>query len=207
MARIALRPAESSATKRSTGQSPVASPPQFIEPQLTKLVEKAPSGPEWVHEAKLDGYRMAARIDRGSVQLLTRSGLDWTEKYPETAAALAALPVASAYLDGELCALDDAGITSFSLMQAASDSGAGALVYFAFDVLYLDGEPIHPKPLLERKARLAGLLTKKPNGIAYSDHEAVDGELMRAAACKHGLEGIVSKRIDQPYAPGNRGIG
>ena len=78
--------------------------PRWIEPQLSKLVEKAPTGPLWVHEIKFDGFRMAARIDGGKVQLLTRSGLDWTEKYPATAAALAELQVKSAYLDGELCA-------------------------------------------------------------------------------------------------------
>jgi ATP-dependent DNA ligase len=81
----------------------IAAPRRFVEPQLCKLVEKAPTGDLWVHEVKFDGYRLAARIDRGNVQLLTRSGLDWTEKYPETVKALAALPVTTAYLDGELC--------------------------------------------------------------------------------------------------------
>ncbi len=77
--------------------------PRRVAPQLAKLVEKAPTGPQWVHEIKFDGYRMAARIDRGKVQLLTRSGLDWTAKYPATAAAFAKLPVQTAYIDGELC--------------------------------------------------------------------------------------------------------
>jgi ATP dependent DNA ligase domain len=92
-------------------------PLHFVEPQLCNLVEKAPSGPQWVHEIKFDGYRMAARIDRGKVQLLTRSGLDWTEKYPETAKALAALPLKTAYLDGELCGVRDDGVTSFELIS------------------------------------------------------------------------------------------
>ena len=91
--------------------------PRWIAPQLSKLVEKAPSGPNWVHEIKFDGYRMAARIDRGKVQLLTRSGLDWTAKYPATAAALAKLPVQSAYLDGELGGVREDGVTSFELMS------------------------------------------------------------------------------------------
>jgi bifunctional non-homologous end joining protein LigD len=80
----------------------IAPPPRWIEPQLCKLIEKAPTGAQWVHEVKFDGYRIAARVDRGKVYLLTRSGLDWTAKYPATAAALAKLPVQTAYIDGEL---------------------------------------------------------------------------------------------------------
>jgi bifunctional non-homologous end joining protein LigD len=126
-----------------------------MEPQLCKLVAKAPGAPGWVDEVKFDGYRMEARIDRGDVQLLTRSGLDWTEKYPETAAALAKLPIISAYIVGELCGVSDDGVTSFELMQQASDRGTGALVYFAFGILGLDGAPIAGLELLERNRRLA----------------------------------------------------
>ena len=126
-------------------------PPRRIQPQLSKLVEKPPTGPNWVHEIKFDGFRMAARLNRGKVQLLTRSGLDWTDKYPATAAALAKLRVKSAYLDGELCGDREDGVTSFELMQQASDAGSGGLVYFAFDLLELDGEDISRLPLLERK--------------------------------------------------------
>ena len=125
---------------------------------------------------------MAARIDRGVVQLLTRSGLDWTEKYPETAAALAQLPVTSAYIDGELCGVGADGVTSFALMQQATDGGTGALVYFAFDLLELDGAPIRRLSLLERKKELAQILKRAPAGISYSDHDDGDGELLRLAA-------------------------
>jgi ATP-dependent DNA ligase len=171
-----------------------------------KLAEKAPTGKLWVHEIKFDGYRIAARIDRGKVQLLTRSGLDWSDKYPETGKALAALPVKTAYLDGELCGVRDDGVTSFELMQQASDSGTGALVYFAFDLLEVDGDDIAKLPLLERKARLASILEKAPAGVSYSEHQGGDGEVFRKAACGHGLEGIVSKRTDRPYLPGDRGV-
>ena len=92
-------------------------PPRWIEPQLSKLVAKAPSGPRWVHEIKFDGYRMAARIEHGKVQLLTRTGLNWTTKYPAIAAALAKLRVKTAYIDGELCGVRPDGVTSFSIMQ------------------------------------------------------------------------------------------
>jgi ATP-dependent DNA ligase len=172
----------------------IDAPPRWIEPQLCKLDAHAPTGVQWVHEVKFDGYRMAARIDRGHVQLLTRSGLDWTAKYPETAKAIAALPVKTAYLDGELCGVRGDGVTSFELIQQATDSGTGSLVYFAFDLIEVDGEDIAKQPLLVRKARLAKLLKKAPAGVTYSEHEGGNGEVFRKAACIHGLEGIVSKR-------------
>jgi bifunctional non-homologous end joining protein LigD len=148
---------------------------------------------------------MAARIEGGKVQLLTRSGLKWTDKYPATAAALAKLPVKSAYLDGELCGVRSDGVTSFELMQQSSDAGLGGLVYFVFDLIELDGENVATLPLLERKEQLAALLKKPPEGIVYSEHQGGDGEAFRKAACQHGLEGIVSKRADRRYLPGDRG--
>src|SRR5271165_7186146 len=127
MSQRELWPSESdtgSPTIRRLGQTQkITAPPRWIEPQLCKLVEKAPTGARWVHEIKFDGYRMAARIDQGKVQLLTRSRLDWTAKYPATAVALAKLPVNTAYIDGELCGVRSDGVTSFELMQQASDSG------------------------------------------------------------------------------------
>jgi bifunctional non-homologous end joining protein LigD len=179
--------------------------PRWIEPQLSKLAPTAPTGAQWVHEIKFDGYRMAARIDNGDVRLLTRSGLDWTAKYSATAAAFAKLKVKTAYIDGELCGVRPDGVTSFEIMQQASDSGDVHLTYFAFDLLELNGENVARLPLGERKKRLADLLKKPPAGIVYSDHEGGDGEVFRRAACEHRLEGIVSKRIDRPYLPGDRG--
>jgi hypothetical protein len=151
---------------------------------------RPPSGPGWVHEVKFDGYRMAARINHGNVQLLTRSGLDWTEKYPETADALAKLPVATAYIDGELCGVRDDGVTSFKLIQQATDRGTGALVYFPFDLLELDGASTAKLPLTERKGELARILKKAPAGVSYSSHFDDDGEALRLAACKQGLEAL-----------------
>jgi hypothetical protein len=100
--------------------------PQWIRPQLAELVDAAPDGPEWLHEIKYDGFRMHARLDRGEVRLLTRNGLDWTHKYPQIAAAAASLRARQAYLDGELCGLRPDGITSFSMIQMASDAGNAA---------------------------------------------------------------------------------
>src|SRR5215204_7242111 len=121
--------------------------PTWVKPQLTQLVRHAPEGDEWLHEIKFDGYRMAARLDHNDVRLLTRTGLNWTDKYPPIAEALAVLPVRSAYLDGELCGVRSDGTTSFSMIQAASDAGnAAALVFFLFDCLYLDGKDLTPLP-------------------------------------------------------------
>ena len=112
--------------------------PRWVEPQLKKLSTKAPSGPQWIHEVKLDGYRMAARIEGDRGKLLTRSGLDWTEKYPATEADLRGLTVKTAYIDGELCGVRPDGVTSFELMQQASDRCGAGLTFFAFDLLELD---------------------------------------------------------------------
>jgi ATP dependent DNA ligase domain len=110
-----------------------APPPTWVKPQLAKLVEKAPDGPDWLHELKLDGYRMHARLDDGRVQILTRRGNDWTEKYPAIAKSIAALPAGNAYLDGELCGVLPNGRTAFNLIQNATDTGQGSLVFFLFD--------------------------------------------------------------------------
>ena len=111
MSRIVKRSTSQAVKSDPSGRSRRDSPlPLFVPPQLSQPVEKPPSGPQWVHEIKLDGYRMAARIDNGRVQLLTRTGLDWTAKYPSAVEALETLNVKAAYLDGELCGVDDAGL-------------------------------------------------------------------------------------------------
>ena len=180
--------------------------PRFVSPQLSQPVEKPPSGPQWLHEIKLDGYRMAARIDHGHVQLLTRTGLDWTNKYPSAIAALANLNVKTAYLDGELCGVNDAGLPCFARTQAATDGERGArMVYYAFDLLHLGGWDISSLPLIDRKALLEPLLAGKP-GLQFNGHETGDGGVILTHAAKLGFEGVVSKTVDAPYAPGNRGL-
>jgi bifunctional non-homologous end joining protein LigD len=123
---------------RSAARQTAAALPEWIRPQLTQLVQEAPAGPDWLHEIKFDGYRMHARLDRGAVRLLTRTGLDWTYKYPALAAAVSSLGARQAYLDGEFCGIYPDGITSFGMIQTASDAGnAAGLVYFVFDLLQL----------------------------------------------------------------------
>ena len=181
--------------------------PQWVSPQLTQLVEAAPDGDGWLHEIKYDGYRMHARLDAGTVKLLTRTGLDWTHKYPLIAEAVAALDARQAYLDGELCGVGPDGITSFNIVQLASDSGnAAALVFFLFDLLYLDGEEFRARPLIERKERLRTLLANAGPCLRYSDHVIGQGPAFYERACAMHVEGIVAKRVDAPYTPGNRGL-
>ena len=127
---------------------------------------------------------MAARIDNGRAQLLTRTGLDWTAKYPSVLAALANLTVSSAYLDGELCGVNEAGLPSFAQTQAATDGERGVqLVYYAFDLLHLEDWDISDLQLIERKALLEPMLKNKP-GLQYNGHETGDGELILKHAGK-----------------------
>ena len=184
-----------------------SAPPKWIKPQLTRLVDEAPAGSGWLHEIKYDGYRMHARIDGADVKLLTRTGLDWSHRYRRTIEALRGLKVKSAYIDGELCALRPDGVPAFSRLQAAMDEGrTDELVLFVFDLLFLNGESTTRLPLTERKARLKRLFRKEIDGLRYTEHVIGDGPRFREHACKLGLEGAISKRADQPYAPGDRGI-
>jgi bifunctional non-homologous end joining protein LigD len=179
--------------------------PEFVPPSLATLHDTAPSGPDWIHEIKLDGYRIEARLDRGEVKLLTRKQLDWTHRFERIAKAVAALPAQTALLDGELVVEDDNGASSFSLLQTDLKDGRGdRFVYWVFDLLYLDGRDLTAAPLMERKAALRRLL--KANGrsgpIRYAEHFEEDGRVIFKHACDLDLEGIVSKRHDAPYRPG-----
>lgn len=179
--------------------------PAFVEPALAQLVESAPRGGNWLHEIKLDGYRMQARIDGGQVQLLTRKGLDWTAKFKPVAKALKGLKVPSALLDGEIVVEDEAGVSSFSSLQQELKGEKGErFVYYVFDLLYLDGEDLRKATLADRKAVLRLLFDDLHQGgvIRFSDHLDEDGATLVRHACRMGLEGIISKRADQPYRSG-----
>src|SRR5580704_1826636 len=185
-------------TRRSVERSFL---PTWVKPQLATLVREAPDGSGWLHEIKLDGYRMHARLDAGRVQILTRRGNDWTGKYPAIAKAVGKLPAKTAYLDGELCGLLPDGRAAFNLIQNASDS---ALIFFLFDLLFLDGEKLMVPPLVDRKIRLEAFLVGAPESLRYNDHQIGKGPAIHGLACQHGLEGIVSKRIDGRYEPDRR---
>ena len=178
--------------------------PAWIKPQLAKLVDQAPDGPDWLHEIKFDGYRMHARLDAGRTQILTRRCNDWTEKYPAIAKSIADLPAQNAYLDGELCGVLPNGRTAFNLIKNATDTGQGSLVFFLFDLLFLEGENLMTLPLVERKARLASLLKGATGSLRYNDHQIGHGPAFHRLAFERGLEGIVSKRINARYEPDRR---
>jgi bifunctional non-homologous end joining protein LigD len=178
--------------------------PAFLEPSLPQVTAKAPSGPKWVHEIKHDGYRVQARIDGAKVQLLTRKGLDWTARFASVPTALKSLGLSSALLDGEIVVEDTTGHASFPALQADLSAGrADRLRYFLFDILYCEGFDLTACPLGERKALLARVLERGAHeALRYSEHLDADGPTVFEHACRLGLEGIVSKRVDLPYRAG-----
>ncbi|QEN85289.1 DNA ligase D [Labrys sp. KNU-23] len=178
--------------------------PGFVEPTLAMLVAKAPAGPDWIHEIKFDGYRLQARIEAGRVKLLTRSGLDWTGKFGKPIlAALQALPIGSALIDGELVVEAGTGASDFSSLQAdLSEGRSDRLVYYGFDLIYLDGYDLRALPLIRRKALLQGLLADARPEIRFSDHFEESGAMVLRHACRLSLEGIVSKLRTAPYQSG-----
>src|SRR6266508_5459509 len=177
--------------------------PDFVAPQLATLVGRAPAGEDWLHEIKLDGYRVLARIERGRARLLTRSGQDWTARFPGVAAAAERLRAKGALLDGEVVILDAHGISHFqSLQEALSQGRTQDLVYFVFDLLHLDGRDLRSLPLSARKALLARLLHGSGKTIRYSEHVEGQGDSFYDKACSMGLEGIISKQKDAPYRSG-----
>ena len=183
---------------------PPESQPAFIPPQLARQTEAPPASGGWLHELKLDGYRIQARRDGGRTQLLTRTGLDWTARMAALAAEIAGLPVAAATLDGEVVVLGPDGNTSFASLQAAFQEGARhPLTYFAFDLLHLNGRNLRNLPLRERKALLAEILARAdPRLLRLSEHLESDGPTIFRKACELHAEGIVSKRAAAKYCSG-----
>jgi bifunctional non-homologous end joining protein LigD len=181
--------------------------PAFVEPQLCKLVERAPSQAGWAHEVKFDGYRLQLRVEDGEARLRTRKGLDWTEKFEATAKQAEKLP--DCMIDGEAVALDAHGAPDFSALQAALSEGQSEkLVFFAFDLLFADGEDLRGLPLRDRKVRLQELLDGlkgKHAGLQYVEHFETAGDAVLESACRMHLEGIVSKELDAPYRSGRAG--
>ena len=209
-AKPAARKAGKHNWRKELAGSPKESLPKFVEPQLASLAKAPPVGKNWVHELKLDGYRIEARIDRNksSVQLLTRTGLDWTHRMKALAAAVGELPVETAVLDGEVVVLEANGSTSFANLQAAFQEGTKhALTYFLFDLLHLNGHNLRDLPLLERKKLLAEVVSgADPDGaVRISDHLTGDAGQIFAHACKLGAEGIISKLGEGKYCPGRGG--
>jgi bifunctional non-homologous end joining protein LigD len=200
--RSGAKPAKTATAAASLSALPPEKQPEFVPPQLA-LEATGPPEDGWIHELKLDGYRIQARKAGAKVQLLTRKGLDWTHRMPALAADVARLPAESATLDGEVVVLADDGTTSFAALQASFQEGAKhPLTYFCFDLLHLDGRNTRDLPLRERKALLAKLIGDGIGTVRYSDHIETGGEGMFRKACELHAEGIISKRADAKYTSG-----
>jgi bifunctional non-homologous end joining protein LigD len=193
-------------TPRQTSKKSVALP-SFVEPELCKLLDRPPGAAGWGHEIKFDGYRMQLRVEDGKARLRTRKGLDWTEKFAAIAQHAGALP--DCIIDGEICALDRDGAPDFAALQAAlSDGRTNELIFFAFDLMFLNGEDLRKLSLRERKARLAQTLkgsVGKDSSIRFVEHFEIAGDAVLQSACRMHLEGIVSKKLDSPYRSGRIG--
>ena len=174
--------------------------PEFVSPQLCKLVDRPPSDPGWAHEVKLDGYRAQVRVQKGQVTIRTRTGLDWTERFKAIAQDAKILP--DCLIDGEVVALDERQLPNFAALQTAlSEEKSDGLIFFAFDLLFAGREDLRTLPLAMRKARLAKMLQtrNKVFRLHYVAHLVANAQETFASACKMGLEGIVSKKLDAPY--------
>jgi bifunctional non-homologous end joining protein LigD len=188
--------------KPPTKGRPINGPlPDFIEPQLCKLLDRPPVGATWGHEIKFDGYRMQLRVEGGKAALRTRKGLDWTHKFAAIARDGAAL--SDCIIDGEVCALDADGSPDFAGLQAALSEGrTDDLIYFVFDLLAADGEDLRGLPLATRKARLQALVGEGTPRLRYVEHFTQAGDAVLSSACKMNLEGIISKDLKSPYQSG-----
>ncbi|HEY4735194.1 MAG TPA: DNA ligase D [Gemmatimonadaceae bacterium] len=172
-------------------------------PQKALLVDHPPTGNRWIHEIKLDGFRMGLLISRGNARIISRRGTEYTREFPEIVAAARKLKTRNAVLDGEIVVLDKAGVSRFQLLQQLGDNRSG-LAYFAFDILSLDGDDLTRTSLEERKRVLHKLLGNRAGMIRYTEHFDGDGAKVFANACALGAEGIISKLRDGRYRPGAR---
>jgi bifunctional non-homologous end joining protein LigD len=175
-------------------------PAGFIAPGLPTKTDKLPSGSQWLHEIKHDGFRIIARKTGAQVRLYSRPGNDFTRRFPLIVEALARIRSRSCIVDGEAVACDNNGVASFDLVghHRANDS----VFLYAFDLIELNGDDLRRDPLEVRKATLASLLAKPGPGIRFNEHIEGDGPTVFAHACNLGLEGIVSKRKDSAYRSG-----
>ncbi|WP_411906542.1 non-homologous end-joining DNA ligase [Rhizobium mayense] len=183
--------------------------PERIEPALALLKSEVPKGPQWLYEIKWDGYRLAIHVEPGRVRILTRGGHDWTDRFP-TIAKEATDFGTTMILDGEAVVLDDQGRSNFGALQRAlggrkGERRASEAVFYAFDLLYFDGHDFTKLDLTERRQILDGLLIDHAGVIRLSEEVEADGDELLAAACAHGLEGIIAKNREQPYRSGRVG--
>ena len=175
----------------------------FVEPQLPTLTDQPPTGDGWIHEIKHDGYRTLLVIDRGSVRAFTRNGYDWSDRYPGIVGTAGRLGCRSAILDGEVIVQDARGASDFEGLQHALKHRPHAVLFYAFDLLHLNGTDLRASPLIERRAKLKGLIGEEGAGaLQFSEEFIGDGAALFRACAKHQLEGIVSKLASSRYRSG-----
>jgi bifunctional non-homologous end joining protein LigD len=175
----------------------------FVEPQLLTPIDHPPTGSDWIHEVKHDGYRTLLVIERCKARAYTRNGFEWSERYPGIVSAAAKLGCRAAILHGEVIVKDDRGVSDFESLRSAIRWQPHTLLFYAFDILHLDGEDLRDQPLLERRAKLKGLLGRdRTSPIQFSDEFTGDSAAFFRACAKHGLEGVVSKLATSRYRSG-----
>ncbi len=190
--------------KEMPHEAKAAALPAKLSPMLATLVASAPTAKDWLHEIKYDGYRMLCRIEKGKARLFSRNARDWTAAFASIAAAVAQLPVRTAWIDGEVVVVDAAGRTSFQELQNALTDKEARLSYFAFDVIYLDGYDLRRVPLTERKRLLRKVVGDGVGDIHVGPEIPGHGDELLRQACSLNLEGIICKRADSPYHDGAR---
>ena len=192
--------------RRKTDGADLSPLPDTLAPQLATLVEDIPAEGDWIYEIKFDGYRLLARVDGDDVRLITRDGKDWTAKLPLQADAIRALGLENGWLDGEIVCLDKQDVPNFQLLQKAiHDHRSKDLVYFLFDLPYLNGHDLRKLALRERRALLEQALSVvSPGVLRYSAPIAQPPQKLLDSACELSMEGIIGKRADAPYESGRR---
>jgi bifunctional non-homologous end joining protein LigD len=203
--RKAAAPKKTAARGGSKKKSSSARLPAFVAPQLATLVDEPPASRDWLHEMKIDGYRIEAAVAGERVVFYTRNGLDWTPKFGNLAAPLSRLDCRSALIDGEMAVQDAQGRPDFGALQNALSGEGGPILYYVFDLLALNGVDLRKEPLIRRKEKLKVLVADVDPRLVYSDEVRGDGEAFFTEVCKLRLEGIVSKRADAPYRSGRGG--
>ncbi|RWX71302.1 DNA ligase D [Mesorhizobium sp. M4B.F.Ca.ET.089.01.1.1] len=214
MGRVSVvKPTSRKAIQGSTARqakSPTSDPanselPTFRPVQLATLVDVVPAGDRWLHEMKYDGYRILVAVGSGQARAYTRSGLDWSNRFPSILSEASKLKVGSALIDGEAVVVDANGRSNFQALQNALKGAPSTIDFYAFDLLQLDGEDLTRRPLLDRKEKLQAILPAKNPVLRYSDHILGRGEELLERFCAAGLEGVVSKLADSPYVAARGG--
>lgn len=184
--------------------------PNRIEPALALLSDRVPTGPEWEYEVKWDGYRLAVHLELNGIRIITRGGHDWTARFATISSSARDFRPRTMILDGEAVVLDQHGRSDFGALQKALGGRGGKrtaneAIFYALDLLYLDGHDLTRMDQRERREMLHDLLDSYDGAIKFSESVKADGDQLLASACELGLEGIIAKHGERPYRPGRTG--